>query len=372
MLPDSQPRGSWALSLPLPPRAPSRTPATPVPSCAGCSLTRLRLSEGLREHFCRYGDVRDAVVMRDRGSNKPRGACPPRQPAGAARRGAQAGGLGVQPGRREDATRTLPHPTRPGFGFVTFASPGAADAALAVRHTLCGRVVDAKRCVPREEMLQRPVAPPSAAPPARKLFVAGLSLATGDAEFREYFERYGAITESSVVQDHATGVSRGFGFVTFAIDAAADAVCDPMAIHTLGGAQLAVKRAAPKRSDLPGPASGGHGLNGGWGGNGSSEGGWPQPRQPAPPQLVLGPAYAGLAAGGGGGFNLSLAPGFSGPSAYAPPPAATAAPLGSTLFAPPQPGFGASLWAPAAPPGDPRRPAAGLLGSLSGDTAFLR
>jgi len=246
-------------------------------------------------------------------------------------------------------------------------------------------VVDAKRCVPRDEMLQRPVAPPSAAPPARKLFVAGLSLATGDAQFREHFERYGAITESSVVQDHATGVSRGFGFVTFATDAAADAVCDPMAIHVLGGAQLAVKRAAPKRSELQ--ASVGGGALGGWGaagngGYGGTEGGWPAPRQgPAPPQLapgwetavygglggtstpqlVLGPAFAGA---GGGRQGLGLVPGFAGGSS-APSPA-PAPPLGSSLFAPPQPGFGASLWAPAAAPSDPRRP------GLSGDAMYYR
>jgi hypothetical protein len=190
-------------------------------------LSRTR-PDSLREHFHEYGSITDAVVMRERASGKPRG-----------------------------------------FGFVTFSTSSAADAALAVRHTLCGRVVDAKRCVPREEMRDRPVAPPSAAPPARKLFVAGLSLDTGDDAFRAYFERFGTVTESSVVQDHATGVSRGFGFVTFDTNAAADAVLEPSEAHTLDGQPLSIKRAAPKRPDPPqqhGQQRGGSGGGGGGGG----------------------------------------------------------------------------------------------------------
>ena len=151
-------------------------------------------AEALREHFHGFGTITDAVVMRDRATGKPRG-----------------------------------------FGFVSFSTAEAADAALAQRHTVCGRVVDAKRCVPREEMRDKPLPPASSVPMPRKLFVAGLALTTKDDAFRTYFEQFGTVVESSVVADHGTGASRGFGFVTFATDAAAEAVLAPDAEHTLEG-----------------------------------------------------------------------------------------------------------------------------------------
>lgn len=175
-----------------------------------------------------------------------------------------------------------------GFGFVSFSSADAADAALAQRHTVCGRVIDAKRCVPREEMRDRPPPPPSAALSIpRKLFVAGLAASTKDDAFRAYFERYGTVVESSVVVDHVNGASRGFGFVTYESDSSAEAVLAPDAAHELEGQPLSVRRAAPKRADPPPqPHRGGGGSvgydrgrgsaqqqQGSWGG-GSSYGGW--------------------------------------------------------------------------------------------------
>lgn len=208
--------------------------------CCACA-------EGLREHFQEFGTITDAVVMRDRATGKPRG-----------------------------------------FGFVSFSSADAADAALAKRHTVCGRVIDAKRCVPREEMRDRPP-PPAAASLSipRKLFVAGLAPSTKDDAFRAYFERFGTVVESSVVVDHVNGASRGFGFVTYESDASAEAVLAPDAAHELEGQPLSVRRAAPKRAEPPPqPHRGGGSVGydrgrggpqqGSWGGGGggSGYGGW--------------------------------------------------------------------------------------------------
>lgn len=68
---------------------------------------------------------------------------------------------------------------------------------------------------------------------AKKIFVGGLAWATDDASLAAAFERFGSIDEARVVTDRDTGRSRGFGFVTFADDAACN-----QAISEMDGAQL--------------------------------------------------------------------------------------------------------------------------------------
>ena len=87
---------------------------------------------------------------------------------------------------------------------------------------------------------------------SRKLFVGGLHPSTGDAEFLRYFEAFGKVTESQVVQDRSTGKSRGFGFVSFSEEAAARAVLElGGGNHTIRGKRVEVKPATP----YPGPAA---------------------------------------------------------------------------------------------------------------------
>jgi len=47
-----------------------------------------------------------------------------------------------------------------------------------------------------------------------KLFVGGLPWSVDDHQLRGYFERCGQIVDAKVINDRATGNSRGFGFVT--------------------------------------------------------------------------------------------------------------------------------------------------------------
>ena len=56
----------------------------------------------------------------------------------------------------------------------------------------------------------------------KKLFVGGLAWATRDEGLREAFEQFGAVSDAKVITERDTGRSRGFGFVTFDDDAAAD------------------------------------------------------------------------------------------------------------------------------------------------------
>lgn len=48
-----------------------------------------------------------------------------------------------------------------------------------------------------------------------KLFVGNLPWTVGKAELRNYFAQFGTVTRAEVTFDMKTGLSRGFGFVTF-------------------------------------------------------------------------------------------------------------------------------------------------------------
>jgi cold-inducible RNA-binding protein len=61
----------------------------------------------------------------------------------------------------------------------------------------------------------------------KKLFVGGLSWGTDENMLRAAFDRFGEIEEVKVITDRNTGRSRGFGFVTFTEEKAAqDAVAE--------------------------------------------------------------------------------------------------------------------------------------------------
>ena len=40
----------------------------------------------------------------------------------------------------------------------------------------------------------------------KKIFVGGIPLALSEAQFRDYFEKYGEITDVQIVKDRATGM----------------------------------------------------------------------------------------------------------------------------------------------------------------------
>lgn len=87
----------------------------------------------------------------------------------------------------------------------------------------------------------------------KKLFVGGLSWNTGDVELRNAFERHGDVTDAKVVMERETGRSRGFGFVTFADGAAADAAAKALDGSTLDGRTIRVNEAENKPRDDRGP-----------------------------------------------------------------------------------------------------------------------
>ncbi|CAK8675792.1 unnamed protein product [Clavelina lepadiformis] len=87
---------------------------------------------------------------------------------------------------------------------------------------------------------------------SRKLFLGGISLDTTDEGMREYFAKYGNITDCVVIRDQQSGRSKGFGFVTFETEEEADE-CMKERPHTLDGRTIDAKRAVSREeSTKPG------------------------------------------------------------------------------------------------------------------------
>ena len=91
----------------------------------------------------------------------------------------------------------------------------------------------------------------------KKLFVGGLNWKTTDEGLRQAFEQFGPISEAKVIMDRESGRSRGFGFVTFADDSAAEKAVDEMNGKELEGRRVQVNE-AQERS----PRGGGGGYGG--------------------------------------------------------------------------------------------------------------
>ncbi|CAN0910357.1 Heterogeneous nuclear ribonucleoprotein 1 [Linum grandiflorum] len=164
----------------------------------------------LREYFQAFGDVVEAVIMKDRSTGRARG-----------------------------------------FGFVVFADPAVAERVVMQKHLIDGRNVEAKKAVPREDQstLTRSNNSSIQGSPGptrtKKIFVGGLASTVTESDFKKYFDQFGTITDVVVMYDHNTQRPRGFGFITFDTEEAVDKVLY-RTFHELSGKMVEVKRAVPK------------------------------------------------------------------------------------------------------------------------------
>ncbi|GAB2285211.1 hypothetical protein Dimus_019662 [Dionaea muscipula] len=170
----------------------------------------------LREYFSTFGDVVEAVIMKDRATGRARG-----------------------------------------FGFVVFADPAVAERVIKEKHNIDGRMVEAKKAVPRDDqnILSRNSGSIQSSPGpgrTRKIFVGGLASTVTDSDFKKYFEQFGTITDVVVMYDHNTQRPRGFGFITYDSEDAVDRVL-VKTFHELNNKMVEVKRAVPKEQS-PGPS----------------------------------------------------------------------------------------------------------------------
>ncbi|XP_002532010.2 heterogeneous nuclear ribonucleoprotein 1 [Ricinus communis] len=173
--------------------------------------------ERLKEYFGSFGEVVEAVIMKDRTTGRARG-----------------------------------------FGFVVFADAAVAERVIMEKHNIDGRMVEAKKAVPRDDqnILNRSTGSSIHGSPGpgrtRKIFVGGLASTVTETDFRKYFEQYGTITDVVVMYDHNTQRPRGFGFITYDSEEAVDKVL-MKTFHELNGKMVEVKRAVPKELS-PGPS----------------------------------------------------------------------------------------------------------------------
>ncbi|CAH9086050.1 unnamed protein product [Cuscuta europaea] len=170
--------------------------------------------ERLKEYFQTFGEVVEAVIVKDRATGRARG-----------------------------------------FGFVVFEDPSVAERVVKAKHMIDGRTVEAKKAVPRDEQYtNRNVVNntlPVSTAQTRKIFVGGLASSVSERDFKKYFDQFGTVTDVVVMYDHNTQRPRGFGFITYDSEEAVDRVLHKL-FHELNGKMVEVKRAVPKELS-PGP-----------------------------------------------------------------------------------------------------------------------
>ncbi len=95
---------------------------------------------------------------------------------------------------------------------------------------------------------------------SKKLFVGNLPFSMSNDKLREMFAPYGEMEEVVIISDKFSGKSKGFGFVTFKEDAAADKATSELNGKEFEGRAMTVSEARPMDPDAPRrPRSGGFG-----------------------------------------------------------------------------------------------------------------
>jgi cold-inducible RNA-binding protein len=78
-----------------------------------------------------------------------------------------------------------------------------------------------------------------------KLYVGNFPYTVDESQLRQMFAEYGEISELAMIMDRDTGRPKGFGFITFATQAAAEKALE-LNGHQVGGRALKVNIATDK------------------------------------------------------------------------------------------------------------------------------
>jgi|SRR3990172_3052721 len=108
-----------------------------------------------------------------------------------------------------------------------------------------------------------------------KVYVGNLPWSVDNSKLESMFSEFGEVAEASVIIDKFSGRSKGFGFVTFNDDAAAQKAIAEMNDKDIEGRKLKVNEAKPMDPDRPRPPRRDFGDRGGdRGGRGGGRGGF--------------------------------------------------------------------------------------------------
>jgi RNA recognition motif-containing protein len=100
-----------------------------------------------------------------------------------------------------------------------------------------------------------------------KLYVGNFPFSVDEAQLRDLFSPYGEISELAMITDRETGRSKGFAFITFATQQAAEKALE-LDGKDLGGRNLRVNMAQEREKKGGGRGGRGGGGRGGRGGGG--------------------------------------------------------------------------------------------------------
>src|SRR5262245_17227603 len=101
---------------------------------------------------------------------------------------------------------------------------------------------------------------------ATKLFVGNLPFSTTENDLQDHFAQAGAVLAVNIMQDRATGRSRGFAFVEMSTQDDASKAISMFHQKDFQGRSLTVNEARPREERPPGGGYGGRGGGGGGGG----------------------------------------------------------------------------------------------------------
>jgi RNA recognition motif-containing protein len=95
-----------------------------------------------------------------------------------------------------------------------------------------------------------------------RIYVGNLSFGTDEQQLEQLFAPLGDVASVKLIRDHATGQSRGFGFVEMADSAAGRAACEKLDQQEFEGRRLTVNEAKPQETRSGGGFSRGTGGGG--------------------------------------------------------------------------------------------------------------
>jgi RNA recognition motif-containing protein len=82
---------------------------------------------------------------------------------------------------------------------------------------------------------------------SKKIYVGNLSFSSTEADLKDAFGRHGAVETVNVITDRETGRARGFAFIEMEDPTAADDAIRALDGSDLGGRNIKVNEARPRR-----------------------------------------------------------------------------------------------------------------------------